>query len=196
MKFLWIDTETTGVDPVLNDPIQISGVIVNKTIEEEFNIFVQPRNRENISQEALDTHGITLEQMYDFDHPRTAHKELLSLFGKHVDKYNKYDKFVMAGKNPRFDDDFLREFFKKCGDSYWYSWVHHAKFDVTNLALIYEIQQRAKVFNDYKLSTIAKKLNVELGEDAHDAMADIKATREVAKVLFKTISSSMDQSRI
>jgi len=190
-KFLWLDTETTGLDPVVNDPIQISGIVVigaGKTAKvQEFDFRVQPRNRDAISQEALAVNGITLEDLYTFDPPKEVHIHIKSLFKRYVDPYNRNDKFMLCGQNVKFDDGFMREFFKKNGDDYWYSWVHYAPVDVATMAILLEFKHKKKMFHDYKLETMCKVMGVEIGK-AHDSLYDIRATRALAGKLWAAIT--------
>lgn len=112
MKILWFDVETTGLDPVKNDIITLSAIIeVNGKVERTLDLKVQPHSYENISQEALDINGITIEQMKTFDTPEVAHEKLVAYFSKYVNRYNKLDKFQPAGYNITFDMLFLAEFF-------------------------------------------------------------------------------------
>ena len=108
IKLLYFDTETTGIDPIINDIIQISGIVeINDEVKEEFNFKVQPHSYENISKEALEVNGITIEQMKEYPTPQEVLSKLIKIFDKYVFKFNKADKFFPVGHNIRFDVDFL-----------------------------------------------------------------------------------------
>lgn len=176
MKILWFDTETTGLDAVKNDIIQMAGVlVVNGKKVDSFNIRCQPFSYETISQEALDTHGITIETMRSYPTPKEAYRELTGILSKHCDKYNKNDKFYIGGQNSNFDKSFLQYFFLKNDDKFFGSWFYHQTLDLLQLTTILRACGRISADN-LKLETIAKLCKVELYK-AHDALADIEATR-------------------
>lgn len=175
-KVIWFDTETTGLNPVHNDIIQIAGIIeIDGKSVEEFNFKCRPHNPENIEQEALDTHGYKKEDIITWEEPQQAFTKLTDVFSKYIDKYSKYDKFIPAGHNVTFDIQFLGEFFKKCGDSYGIgSWMSWQPLDTMVMAVILK---RLNKFNpvNMKLQTICNAVGIKYSE--HDALEDVRASR-------------------
>ena len=109
MKVNHFDTETTGLDAVKNDIIQIAGIIeIDGEVMEEFHFKCQPHSYENISPQALKINGYTVEQLKTFEDPHVIHKKLVDIFSKYIDKYDREDKFYPAGQNIRFDMGFLK----------------------------------------------------------------------------------------
>ena len=179
MKVLYFDTETTGLNPVHNDIIQIAGVIeIDGKIMEEFNLTCQPFSFDNISKQALEINKRTVDEIREFQKPAFLHADLKKLFSKYVDQYNKNDKFIPAGQNVRFDIDFLHQFFQKNNDKYFGSWLKWQGVDLLALASILQYAGKFTLEN-LKLETLAKHFRVEL--EAHDALEDIKATRLIIK---------------
>ena len=91
------------------------------------------------------------------------------------------EKLTVAGYNVGFDIKHLRALFERNGlniDDYFKP-VNADVFEQVKRA---GIQKALPYLPDRKLTTVAKHLGVNL-ENAHDALADIKATREVAKRL-------------
>lgn len=77
MKIIWFDTETTGLDSKENDIISLSGYLeIDRKIVETFDYKMKPFNMKNISKEALDVNGFTLEQLESFPSPLVAKKDL------------------------------------------------------------------------------------------------------------------------
>lgn len=189
IKMLWFDTETTGLDPILNDIIQISGQItINGQVMEEFNMKCQPTNWDNIQQGALDINKITIEQLKTYPQPELVYNKLLKMFKKYVNPFDKTDKFVAAGQNVKFDIDMTQQFFKKHNDPYFFSFIHAGHFDTLHIAIMLEIKEKRKIFTKgYKLSQMCEALGIKL-EDAHDALNDIRATRELAKVMWNRLT--------
>ena len=69
-KVIYFDTETTGLDPVKNDIIQLACIIeIDNQVVDEFEFKIKPFDFQNISQEALDVHGYTLEMLREFPGP-------------------------------------------------------------------------------------------------------------------------------
>lgn len=183
MKILYIDTETTGLDPKANDIIQISGLVeIDGNIEEEFDIFMQPYDYSSVSQQALAIHGNSIEKIKTFQEPHKAHTELINLFSKYVNKFssNKSDKFVCCGQNVRFDMDFMRQFFVKSGDPYFGSWFDYHCIDLMALTSFLKYAGVLNVPN-LKLETVAKHFGHEF--NAHSAIDDIRMTRQLIKEL-------------
>ena len=64
MKTIYFDCETTGLNPIKNDIIQIAGIIEDEGKEiEKFNIKIQPTNWHNIDERALEVNKLTIEQL-------------------------------------------------------------------------------------------------------------------------------------
>lgn len=179
MKILYTDTETTGLDPKKHDIIQIAGIVeIDDIIKEEFNFTCQPFSYENIDQEALKVNGISVETLKTYPAPKETYRKLITIFNKYIDRYNKKDKFIPAGHNVSFDVDFLFNFFKKNGDNYCGSYLDYHKLDSVTMGMILKIYGKEK-FDNLKLKTIADYYKLEIA--AHDALSDIRASREVIK---------------
>jgi len=182
MKVLYFDTETTGLDPIKNDIIQIAGIIeIDGEINTEFCVNCQPFNYNNITQEALDTNGYTIEQIRIFDNPAKVYRILIAIFEKYIDRYDKDDKFYPAGQNVRFDVDFLRQFFIKNGDKYFGSWFNYHAIDLMALTAVLKYTGYIDVEN-LKLESIAKYFDFEF--KSHNALEDIKTTRQILKKII------------
>ena len=133
-KILWIDVETTGLDPVENDIWQLAYLIdIDGEIIETQSFKVRPFNIENYSDAALRVARVTPEELAAFDYNiADAIFDIKETWGKYVDKYDKEDKFVIGGYNVRFDQQFLYEMFKKAGDKYGLgSWAFWPLLDVS-----------------------------------------------------------------
>lgn len=180
-KALYFDVETTGLNPWRNDIIQLACLVeINGEIKEEFETKIRPFDFDNIDQKALDIHGYKVEQLREFPHPMEVHKKLTDLLGKYVNKFDKSDKFAPAGYNVRFDADFLQNFFKKNDDKYYGSWFNWRYIDPMYTLYMMDYERRLAL-PDYKLQTVCTHLGI--GIDAHDALSDIRATRQLVGML-------------
>ena len=68
-------------------------IVINGEVKEEREFKCQPFSYENISQEALDIHGMTVEQIRTFPQPKEIYLEIVKIFSTYVDKFDKNDKF-------------------------------------------------------------------------------------------------------
>ena len=183
MKLLFFDTETTGLDPVVNSIIQISGIIeIDGELKETFNFMVKPvEPREMMSEQALKTHGYDVHSLANFTEPVAVKRSLETIFARYVDKYDKKDKLVPVGQNICFDIDFLKNFWEREGDKYLFSYVNVAG-QVDTLATFRTLRHLGLIESpDLKLETLCKHYGIEL--NAHDAISDINATRELYQII-------------
>ena len=187
IKLFFYDLETTGVKHWKNSIHQISGLIdIDNEVKEEFNFNVCPHEKAEIDEEALKIGGVTLEQIKAYPPMNVVHKNLIGILEKHVDKYNKHDKFHLVGfNNAPFDNQFFRAFFVQNGDDYFGSWFWSDTLDVMCLASNHLKERRSEMLN-FKLKTVARELGIEVDEEKlHDSLYDIKLTREIYKKLNK-----------
>jgi len=186
IKKIYFDCETTGTNPIKNGIIQIAGIIeINNEEMRSFNIKIKPFESDVIEQEALDISGITLENIKGFEDPKTAYNSIVNLFDNYIDKYDKYDKFIVCGYNVRFDIDFLKEFFIKNGNDYLFSYFGKPKDPFPVIQYLSAIGKIDSVNN--KLSTICEYFKIDI-RNAHDAMADIRATKFLIEKLDKILT--------
>lgn len=183
MKVLWIDTETTGLSENAA-PIQISGVIeINGEVKEEFDIFLKPFKGADIEQEALNIHGLSLEKIETFQDTKEGYKKLLEIFDRYIDKYDKMDKFIVAGYNVEFDLKKIRRLAQAMGDKYINSYLGSKKIDPLDMIVPFQVAKKIPKLANNKLESWCSYFNISL--KAHNSLEDIKATRELFYKLMK-----------
>lgn len=170
--YLYLDVETTGINPSINDVIQVACIpFINGKEYESFNEFCQPKNWNSIDDMAVKVHGISIEQMKTFQ----SSEDLVEKLVQYIRKFN--IKFIMAGYNTNFDKSFIGSLFAKVGRSNDFSSIFSTE--------IRDVYARARHIKDklntkkYKLVNLAEEFNIEI--DAHDALSDIRATLLVDK---------------
>ncbi len=191
-KIAYFDVETGGLDPHEHGLLQIALIIeVDGLIKEQDSWFVRPYPQDKIDRDALQINGIEQEAIETFREPRALLRDvILPMLTRHIDRFDRSDKFTPAGYNVRFDIDFLRQWFFKGGEKYYGSYFNYRFIDP--LPLLYWLcLERRIVLPDYKLTTVCNHLGIDI-VDAHDAMADIRATREVIKHLRRSCFSHRD----
>lgn len=186
-KILFVDTETTGLDPKINGIHQIAGqIVISGKVVEEFDFKFRPLPTEKVEPAALAVSGLIADDIANRPtDSKTVYAKFDAMLATHVNRYDKNDKFIIAGYNCGFDAGFINEWFRKHKNIYFFGLCHGGAYlDGLNLALLLEIKSGGRVFvPDRKLATVAKTLGIEL-EEAHDALADIRATRQVIRELW------------
>lgn len=177
-KILWFDVETTGLSPEKHSIIQFAAIIEEGgNVLDEIDIKFAPLPGAAIEQSALDITGTTREELSARPCAADAYYQILRFFSTHCDVFNKKDKFYPAGYNVHFDLTFLQAFFKANGDAYGIgSYINWRRLDP--LALLHIMDYNGQIsLTNYKLETVCEHYGIEI--DAHDALSDVRATREV-----------------
>ena len=192
IKVLYFDVETTGLEWWgVHDIIQIAGMIeIDGVVKEEFEFKCQPFSYENISDGAINAHGITVETMKTFQSPQEMYGKLLKIFDKYIYRFNREDKFCPAGQNVNFDLQFLSDFFRKNGNKYFGSYCQWRGKDLLELVSTLRAEGLINPKN-LKLKTIADLYNVKF-EKEHDALEDIRVTRKLLKMLIPIYLQKVD----
>lgn len=181
MKILFFDLETTGIKYWRNGIHQISGeIVIDGQTKETFNFHVAPHPQAEIDEEALKVCNVSRGQILAYPPMQAVYRQFVGLLSKYVDKYNRKDKFFLAGyNNAAFDNHFLKAFFVQNGDNYFYSWFWVNSIDVMVMATHHLLTRRAEM-TDFKQETVARTLGITLEADRlHDAAYDIQLTRAI-----------------
>ncbi len=188
MKTVWIDVETTGLNPRGDSIIEIAALYESGDTKSVFHKYCLPdaivpatfgkiEELTGITLEYLRENGISESQLYS---------EFISWLAQFIDKYNREDKAIFAAYNARFDNEFIRELFQRNGDNYFGSWFYSAPLDImSTVMLAYKIGAMGKPEN-FKNATIASLMGIEL--KAHSAIEDIKASRQIEIILENQIT--------
>lgn len=187
-KLFWVDLETTGLQPG-HEITECAFIIdIDGEAEEERSVLVRPlavdpKNVESgearpIDENALATTGLTMEDLKDPERkePRVLYRGLSNILETCVDKFNRSDKFIIAGHNVDFDVRFLKALWDQCGDRYFGSWFSWETMNLVDVLRIWQVVT-GKQIQGRKLTDIAEAFDVSLV--AHKAINDIKATREL-----------------
>ncbi|MEG2120473.1 MAG: 3'-5' exonuclease [Rikenellaceae bacterium] len=185
MKVVFFDLETTGTLVNKHGIHQLSGeIVIDGETKETFDLRVQPNPKAEIVQEALDVAGVTKEQILAYLPMGEVYKQFTALLDKYVSKYDKKDKFFLAGyNNASFDNQFLRAWFLQNGDKYFGSYFWSNSIDVMVMATPFLAAYRPMMEN-FKQGTVAKALGIEVDDEKlHDALYDIKICRSIYDVV-------------
>lgn len=187
MKAFYFDVETTGLDKTKAGLTQLAAIVVIDGVEvDSISLDINPAsyNREvEISPEALAVTNKSLEDLANYPLSADQFRVFINFLDKHINKFDKTDKFVPIGYNSQFDMGFMQEWFIDNGHAYFGSYFQYKDVDV--FALVKHLAFLGHINStNHKLGTICDIYGVDLGDNAHDAIADIRATRNLYQVLI------------
>ena len=136
-KMLWIDTETTGLDPNKNGVIQIAALYEEGKIPYYANtpvIFNELSNAMGckIDKEALRINGHKKKKIKKY--PADTFEHFIDFLDDKVNKFNKEDKMTIMGYNVKFDLEMLHGWAKREKYEYLGSYLDWRVVDVLVIA--------------------------------------------------------------
>ena len=181
---LFVDTETTGLYPDENDCIiQIAGFFMDKRgrVSDKFNFRMQPYHNDcYMTKEASECNGYTMEQIQEFDNPKEIIEKFTAICNKHLKKGS---KILIAGYNVGFDVKFIKDWFRTFHIRYS-DYFESSYLDVYDEVKTYFFDKKRKP-NNFKQTTVYRYFFKKELNGAHDAMADIKASKKIHERLFR-----------
>lgn len=186
MRIMWIDTETTGLEVTDSSVFMIGAIVTeNGVVLCEKTFFLNPLSETiKYHESAGAVHGYSEEDIKSFPAEKTAVVDIAKFFERARELWrpdgSKSEKMVIAGYNVTFDIKHLQTLFERNGlklEDYFSGVIADVYLQVQKA-----MGNALPVLKNKKLVTVADYLGVDL-TNAHDAMADIRATREVAKSL-------------
>ena len=185
-----VDTETTGLDPKVNEIIQIAILPLGPDLKPNknfmpFNMHLQPTRPEHINPKAMSVNKIDLNwiMQHGID-PFQAADLLEEWFDKLNLPINK--KILVLGQNYCFDRGFIGEWL----GPQTYDYIFHYHYRDAMVAAIYLNDRAASFgekppFNRISLNNLCNKLEVE-NIRAHDALEDCKMVAECYRLMLRT----------
>lgn len=183
-KKLWIDLETTGLDPRKNGIISIAAVAwINGELMWVFEETMNPIGRV-IEPQALSVNGFTVEQIEAFQHWWIVKDAFSRALRDENQRLGDDSPFTLCGYGINFDAMFLKEWFGSAGDGSLSSLVNLDRNSFVDVLAMAKTSLAPELVGlpNRKLTTVCAALGVKL-ENAHTAMGDIFATIEVYKKL-------------
>lgn len=165
-SILAIDFETTGLDPLTHEPIQVGAALVRPdwTVAHKFATLIRPVRLDVISLEAMGVHQIGLDVLGGA--PEAAH-----VLAALVDWSRLAEGPVtITGWNVAFDLGFLEALER----AHQLKVARRADGPVWDLMNVRKALKRKGLVANQRLGTVAAHFGIEF--QAHDALADILAT--------------------
>jgi DNA polymerase-3 subunit epsilon len=181
-KLLFLDVETTSLDPYNGAIIQIHCIIrINGKIKESFEVRMSPHEGAKID----------VNENFNLGKKTESSERGLDIFidklENYVNRYDKTDKFYIVAYNAKFDCDHIRNWFRRCNHKWYGSYFWHPPIDVMGLALdfFYKKGKRHELIN-FKLGTVAEWFGLEVEkENLHDAKYDNFLTKDLYNKIRK-----------
>jgi DNA polymerase-3 subunit epsilon len=194
-KIIWCDLETTGLDPDKNQIIElallyeelneVTGETINRSKYHAYCLpeecpadFDKITEITGITYEYLQEHGISENELFN---------NMIAFLDDRVNRYDKEDKCYFIAYNAQFDNQFLRELFKRHSNDkvYFGNYFYHLYLDTLQLSLFCEFFGLFDRPENFKLETIVKHLGIvdENKSNFHSALIDIKETRRLQNYL-------------
>lgn len=186
-KIFWNDTETGGIDPKKDALLQIAFIIDDGSGNElaEFNSYIKPLRGKMVYDDALKVNNITREQIETFPDPHLVYDRIRKILDQHGYKGNKSLRYVTAGYNNQFDLDFIMQWMTDI-DSKFAFWEYLQMMPIDPLPTLRALRHAGILeIPNLDLKTICTKLNIPI--QAHDALSDIRATKELTMRLYTKI---------
>lgn len=187
--FLWHDYETFGRDPGRERPVQFAAIRTDQNLQQiDDGVMLYCRQSKDYlpDPESCLVHGVL---------PQTANEKGLSelQFATRIHTMMATPGTCTVGYNSiRFDDEFSRQlFFRNLFDPYAREWQNgNSRWDLIDImrlaralrpeGIAWPVNADGTASNKLELLTAANGIS---HGDAHDALADVQATIEIAKLL-------------
>lgn len=170
-NFAFIDIETTGINLLTHEIIEIGCVITTEDLKviEEFELKIKPRNIEDADPVALKVNHYNEK---DWKSAIDLPKGMKTLSGK-------VKECIMVGHNIAFDAGFLEYAFNKTGIS---NTMHYHKLDTVSVA--WAKMHRIPDMERFSLRELCERFGIK-NERAHSALSDARATYMLYKKLME-----------
>lgn len=133
-----------------------------------------------IDEKALQINKRSREEIASFQDYDKAFAEFISWLDQYIDEEVKWDFLTPIGFNSsQFDIPFLKEWFSTYDEEY-HGYFGYKDVDVFAFVKVLKHFKKFESKND-QLKTLCKLYGIKI--DAHEAMSDIEATRELFEVL-------------
>jgi DNA polymerase III alpha subunit (gram-positive type) len=182
MNLLFLDIETTGLDPDLHRIIQVSAEFhSNGKLVEKFNERIC-HNLPNVDLGALKVNRIDYGRLHTYGKTEVT---TITLFLDFLLNLNKQHKdIVLVGNNVAFDVSFIKQTLKRLGITGLDSILPYRVIDtagITRFLQSLDTEPFKGLLGDksQSLSVTAKALGLELPENLHDSAADVELTATV-----------------
>lgn len=174
-----LDTETTGLDPDLNDVIELS--IYRLSDDTQKTWCIKPLNFDTIEAQALKINGHKLEDLkhetkYGRETYLSASKVIVEVENWMMEDGARSEDRILLGQNPSFDKAFLEKLWLKCNSKGTFPFGRKL-IDTIQIVLLIDLARGHKR-QAYGLGALVGDFGVKK-EKAHRADADTRMTKDL-----------------
>lgn len=172
-----VDCETTGLDEIKNDPIEIS--IYRLADGSQNTWFLKPTNVNNIDAAAIRVNGYNVDDIRGLtkegrEKYLPAEKQLVSIENWLNDDNCSATNRMLVGQNIDFDKKMLQEVWRKCNSYETFPFSERFKLDTMQIELFMDFC-KGQFAEGYSLNALSKRYGV-TNSKAHTASSDVVAT--------------------
>lgn len=178
--------------PGLNKPVR-------KVVKSKYDIQESESPMMEYTQRALEISGITMELLNTKGSDlKVVCEEIIDFIRRNTEKVAANNKPILVGQNVLFDIAMMQQImlytglydeFSKVVDGKKDFWGHFQPYYIDTIALAKLAFDHDKSVTSWKLEMTAERLGIEM-DDAHDADADVAATRDIVRVLTARMRNS------
>lgn len=191
-----LDTETTSLDPITGDVIELSIYRLNDDVQKTW--CIKPINPEGIEAGALRVNGHKLEDLlhrtkFGKETYLPAHDVLVDVETWIMEDCATSEDRILLGQNPAFDKNFLDQLWKKC-NSFGTMPFGRKTIDTIQIVLLMDLALGIKR-DAYGLSALVSDFNIKK-EKAHTAAGDTKMTKDLWLKLLEIAKEAFGNSEM
>lgn len=194
-KILWLDLETTGLDPMKHGVTEIAAVLEEDGKEvDSFQEYVCPTPGLEFTDKALQITRFTMEDVVGFPAEREVMRRFIPWLRQYVNPYDRNHKLILAGFNVDFDAGFLARLLARAKEPggleaffYWHV------LDVRSFTT-WALRDRWPVMANGKLMSVASQILTKQemleamgGGEAHGASVDLRVTIETFRKVTRGV---------
>ena len=170
----FLDFETTGSNPFLNDPIEIGAVLVypDLSIITQFNTYIRPIYNFSSTETAFNIHRLNLNYLQSAPHPKDVLEDFFLKIGTN---------FRFASWNMNFDVAFFNKICFEYNFTNYFTHIHYRHIDIQSIYNFLRITNHINT-NSESLDSCLAYLNFSR-PSTHDALNDANLSLLVYKKL-------------
>lgn len=192
-KRLYVDLETTGADKYLHGIHQAAFLVeIDGKVEETFDIKLQPFEGAEFDERAMEIAGVSEAKIKTYQSFEEGFQEIEETLIECSEEFHEGMPFTIVGYSVGFDVEFLAEFFSQ-NNARMGSIVNFNFVDVLQIArlLVYLGDKLLCKQGNLRLESMCHLFKIKI--NAHDALSDITATRELEAVLLSRLHKLMKE---
>lgn len=190
IKFILIDTESTGLDPKFHGLLEVAAIFcefdgVKLTTKKTLHYLMQPDSDQVWDKVVLEKFPPDWRELEKRPDQQTIFLRFVDEIEHFVDKYDKDDKAYFVAWNAPHDEAFIREWFTRQRHKFYGALFFPMHIDVLNLMNYLT----AGIYLDtYKLGEVCKFFNIPYDESKlHTANIDAELVRVLFSMVLKVV---------